>query len=146
MTIGCKNCAKQYTPTRKEQKYCSNTCRTQAWNAQKNAIKTHITNANDMDNINASNETETSSDAKTNAIIERILKEREEVFSAKLKTMELQHEKQILELRLNKLEQKVKDLEDDQGGGIKTADIMTALATYFSMQQKPTPTPTSQAQ
>lgn len=99
-----------------------------------------------MDNINASNETETSSDAKTNAMIERILKEREEVFSAKLKTMELQHEKQILELRLNKLEQKVKDLEDDQGGGIKTADIMTALATYFSMQQKPTPTPTPQAQ
>jgi hypothetical protein len=48
--------------------------------------------------------------------MERILREREEVFLTKLRAMETEHEKKILELRLTELESKVKDLEKDLDG------------------------------
>lgn len=129
----CQNtyCENTFTPKNETHKYCSSQCRKEAFEERKYA-----------ENAQIGTPVRTPVQEPVNDTLERILKEREDVFTAKLKAMELQHEKNILELRLNKLEAKVKDLEEDQGGGIKTADIMTAFATYFSMQQQQKTTPT----
>lgn len=138
MTIGCDNCGKEFTPKRPEQKYCTPSCRVKAFNARKNAILTHQINANDMDNINAHLTTiETHTSNKIDAMIERILSERQAVYESKMAAMQKEYENKILELRLSDLERKVKDLEsahEESSQGIKMQDVMAGVGSYFATQ------------
>jgi len=138
MTIGCDNCGKEFTRKRPEQKYCTASCRVKAFNARKNAISTHQINANDMDNINAPlTPIETHTSNKIDAMIERILSERQAVYESKMQAMQKEYENKILELRLSDLERKVNDLEkaqEENSGGIKMTDVMAGVGSYFATQ------------
>jgi predicted nucleic acid-binding Zn-ribbon protein len=133
MTIGCNNCGNEFSPKRTEQKYCSAACRVKAFNVRKNAILTHQINANDMDNINALQ----TDHKRIDETLERILNERQQVFETKLRQIETDYEKKLLELRLTDLEKKVKDLEkaaEESAGGIKMTDVMAGVGSYFATQ------------
>jgi hypothetical protein len=74
-------------------------------------------------------------------ILERILKERQDVFEAKLKNMEIEHERKILELRLSELEKKVRDLEKDSDSPGVSELLGGAIQGYMTYQaNKPTET------
>jgi superfamily II RNA helicase len=136
MTIGCNNCGKEFTPKRTEQKYCTASCRVKAFNARKNAILTHQINAKDMDSINAP----LTAEKRIDETLERILNERQAVFETKLKQIETDYERKLLELRISELEKKVKDLEKatEDDGGVKMADVIAGVGSYFAaMQQQP---------
>ena len=136
MTIGCNNCGKEFTPKRPEQKYCTASCRVKAFNARKNAILTHQINAKDMDSINAP----LTAEKRIDETLERILNERQAVFETKLKQIETDYERKLLELRISELEKKVKDLEKatEDDGGVKMADVIAGVGSYFAaMQQQP---------
>jgi hypothetical protein len=68
--------------------------------------------------------------------MERILKEREEVFLSKLKTMETEHEKKILELRLTEVENRLKDLEKElDGSSPNISELLgSAVQGYIAYQ------------
>jgi hypothetical protein len=99
---------------------------------QKNANLTpNLTPNNDMINeqINAKK--------VIDETLERILAERQQVFETKLKQQESEFNNKLLEIRLNELEKKVKDLEkdankDEGGFGISMPDMVNAAATYFA--------------
>lgn len=134
----CNNCGKEFTPNRPEQKYCSASCRVKSFNARKNALETHNFNANDMESINAPVTTiETHTSNKIDAMIERILSERQAVYESKMQAMQKEYENKILELRLTDLERKVKDLEsahEESSQGIKMQDVMAGVGSYFATQ------------
>jgi hypothetical protein len=136
MTIGCSNCGKEFTPKRPEQKYCTASCRVKAFNARKNAILTHQINVNDMDNPNA----HITAEKRIDETLERILNERQAVFETKLRQIETEYERKLLELRIVELEKKVRDLEKatEDDGGVKMADVIAGVGSYFAaMQQQP---------
>jgi hypothetical protein len=133
MITTCINCEKEFTPKRPEQKYCTASCRVKAFNARKNAILTHQINANDMDNINAP----LTAEKRIDETLERILNERQAVFETKLRQIETDYEKKLLELRLLELEKKVRDLEkiqEESSNGIKMQDVMAGVGSYFATQ------------
>jgi hypothetical protein len=133
MIIGCNNCGKEFTPKRPEQKYCTASCRVKAFNTRKNAFLTPQINANDMDNINAP----LTAEKRIDETLERILNERQAVFETKLRQIETDYEKKLLELRLLELEKKVRDLEktqEENSNGIKMQDVMAGVGSYFATQ------------
>lgn len=133
MIIGCNNCGKDFTPKRPEQKYCTASCRVKAFNARKNAILTPQINANDMDNINAP----LTAEKRIDETLERILNERQAVFETKLRQLETDYERKLLELRIVELEKKVRDLEktaEESSQGIKMQDVMAGVGSYFATQ------------
>ena len=111
MKINCNNlyCENEFSPKNDGHKYCSSACRKEAFDERKHSENAHVGTPVITPVIQPvqTHVTET---------MERILKEREEVFLSKLKAMETEHEKKILELRLTELESKVKDLEKDLDG------------------------------
>lgn len=133
MIIGCNNCGKEFTPKRPEQKYCTASCRVKAFNARKNAFLTPQINANDMDNINAP----LTAEKRIDETLERILNERQAVFETKLRQLETDYERKLLELRIVELEKKVRDLEktaEESNQGIKMQDVMAGVGSYFATQ------------
>lgn len=133
MIIGCNNCGKEFTPKRPEQKYCTASCRVKAFNTRKNAFLTPQINANDMDNINGP----LTAEKRIDETLERILNERQAVFETKLRQIETDYEKKLLELRLLELEKKVRDLEklqEENSNGIKMQDVMAGVGSYFATQ------------
>jgi len=133
MIIGCNNCGKEFTPKRPEQKYCTASCRVKAFNARKNAFLTPQINANDMDSINAS----LTAEKRIDETLERILNERQAVFETKLRQLETDYERKLLELRIVELEKKVRDLEktaEESSQGIKMQDVMAGVGSYFATQ------------
>ena len=134
----CNNCGKEFTPKRPEQKYCCASCRVKSFNARKYAHITDNFNANDMESINAPlTPIETHTSNKIDAMIERILSERQSVYESKMEAMRKEYENKILELRLTDLERKVKDLEklqEESASGIKMQDVMAGVGSYFATQ------------
>lgn len=133
MIIGCNNCGKEFTPKRPEQKYCTASCRVKAFNARKNAFLTPQINANDMDNINGP----LTAEKRIDETLERILNERQAVFETKLRQLETDYERKLLELRIVELEKKVRDLEktaEESSQGIKMQDVMAGVGSYFATQ------------
>lgn len=133
MITGCNNCGKEFTPKRPEQKYCTALCRVKAFNARKNAFLTPQINANDMDNINAP----LTAEKRIDETLERILNERQAVFETKLRQLETDYERKLLELRIVELEKKVRDLEktaEESNQGIKMQDVMAGVGSYFATQ------------
>lgn len=128
----CIFCTNDFKPIKSTQKYCGSSCRVKAFNVQKNAKLTqNLTPNNDMINeqINAKK--------VIDETLERILAERQQVFETKLKQQESEFNNKLLEIRLNELEKKVKDLEkdankDEGGFGISMPDMVNAAATYFA--------------
>jgi hypothetical protein len=83
------------------------------------------------------NATETQSAKQVDAMLERILNERQQVFESKIATMQKDSENKILELRLSDLERKVKDMEkiqEESSSGIKMQDVMAGVGSYFATQ------------
>ena len=111
MKVNCSNlyCENEFLPKNESHKYCSSQCRKEAFDERK-----HLENAN----VGTPVITPVITPVQTHITdtMERILKEREEVFLSKLKTMETEHEKKILELRLTEVENRLKDLEKDLDG------------------------------
>ena len=133
MIIGCNNCGKEFTPKRPEQKYCTASCRVKAFNTRKNAFLTPQINANDMDNINGP----LTAEKRIDETLERILNERQAVFETKLRQLETDYERKLLELRIVELEKKVRDLEktaEESNQGIKMQDVMAGVGSYFATQ------------
>ena len=111
MKVNCSNlyCENEFLPKNESHKYCSSQCRKEAFDERKHSENAHVGTPVITPVIQPvqTHVTET---------MERILREREEVFLTKLRAMETEHEKKILELRLTELESKVKDLEKDLDG------------------------------
>jgi hypothetical protein len=91
-----------------------------------------------MESINAPlTPIETHTSNKIDAMIERILSERQSVYESKMEAMRKEYENKILELRLTDLERKVKDLEsahEESSQGIKMQDVMAGVGSYFATQ------------
>jgi hypothetical protein len=86
-----------------------------------------------MDNVNGLQ----TDHKRIDETLERILNERQQVFETKLRQIETDYEKKLLELRLTDLEKKVKDLEkaqEESSGGIKMTDVMAGVGSYFATQ------------
>jgi hypothetical protein len=142
MEMQCTNCGKNYNASKQWQKYCSNACRVSAHNKRTHATETQQNNETITQQINAmetqpNNELETQSKKALDAMLERILSEREAVFQSKITAMEKDYQNKILELRLLDLEKKVNDLEkaqEENSGGIKMTDVMAGVGSYFATQ------------
>ena len=142
MNKECNNCGKGFNAIKQWQKYCSNACRVSAHKKGTHAIETQQINAIETQQINAmetqnNNATETQSTKQIDAMLERILNERQQVFESKIATMQKDYENKILELRLTDLERKVKDLEklqEESASGIKMQDVMAGVGSYFATQ------------
>jgi hypothetical protein len=142
METKCSNCGIDFKPLKRWQKYCCNACRVSAHKKGAHAIETQQINAIETQQINAmetqnNNATETQSAKQVDAMLERILNERQQVFESKIATMQKDYENKILELRLTDLERKVKDLEklqEDSASGIKMQDVMAGVGSYFATQ------------
>jgi hypothetical protein len=94
-----------------------------------------------MESINAPlTPIETHTSNKIDAMIERILSERQAVYESKIQAMQKEYENKILELRLIELERKVKDLEKatEDDGGVKMADVIAGVGSYFAAMQPKT--------
>jgi hypothetical protein len=114
-------------------KYCSSQCRKEAFDERK-----HLENANVGTPVLTPVNTHVQ--AHVSETMERILKEREEVFLSKLKAMETEHEKKILELRLTELEHKVKTLEKDLESPGMSEMLGGAIQGFMAYQaNKPSP-------
>jgi uncharacterized membrane protein YheB (UPF0754 family) len=86
-----------------------------------------------MDSINAP----LTAEKRIDETLERILNERQAVFETKLRQIETDYEKKLLELRLQELEKKVRDLEkiqEENSNGIKMQDVMAGVGSYFATQ------------
>lgn len=116
-TTNCNYCSAEFSQKNPTHKYCSNSCRVQAHNDKKNELINEPINAPfNAYKTQTNNEVVTTynnAEKSAEIILERILKERQEVFEAKLRNLEIEHERKILELRLTDLEKKVRDLEKD---------------------------------
>jgi hypothetical protein len=137
MKTKCKNvyCENEFLPKNETHQYCSSQCRKESFEERK-----HTENAR----IGTPVQTPVQTNVQTNVTetMERILREREEVFLSKLRAMETEHEKKILELRLTELEHKVKDLEKElDGNGTNMSELLSgAIQGYMTYQSsKPTP-------
>lgn len=136
MKVNCSNlyCENEFLPKNESHKYCCSQCRKEAFDERKHSENAHagtpvITPVLQPVHTHV---TET---------MERILKEREEVFLSKLKAMETEHEKKILELRLTELEKKVRDLEKEVDGSSPNVTELLggAIQGYMAYQSsKPT--------
>ena len=134
MNKECNNCGKGFNAIKQWQKYCSNACRISSHNKRTHATETQQINAMETQQNNA---TETQSAKQIDAMLERILNERQQVFESKIATMQKDYENKILELRLSDLERKVKDLEklqEESASGIKMQDVMAGVGSYFATQ------------
>jgi hypothetical protein len=128
----CSHCRAEFEPTRSTQKYCSDSCRVQSFNAR---ITQQLT-PNLTQQLTPMNE-QINAKKIIDETVERILMERQQVFETKLRAQEAEYNNKLLELRLSELEKKVKDLEkeankDDGGFGISMPDMVNAAATYFA--------------
>lgn len=128
----CHYCQGEFQPTKSTQKYCSNSCRVQSFNAR---ITQQLT-PNLTQQLTPMNE-QINAKKIIDETVERILMERQQVFETKLRAQEAEYNNKIMELRLSELEKKVKDLEkeankDEGGFGISMPDMMNAAATYFA--------------
>ena len=140
----CLYCRAEFKPVKSTQKYCSNTCRVQSFNARiTQQLTPNLTHNNDMNNeqLNAKK--------LIDETVDRILMERQQVFETKLRAQEAEYNNKLLELRLAELERKVKDLEketskDEGGFGLSMPDVMNAAATYFATKMSNTTTPTNE--
>jgi len=137
MKTNCNNlyCENEFLPKNESHKYCSSQCRKEAFDERK-----HLENAS----IGTPVITPVRTHVETHVTdtMERILKEREEVFLSKLKTMETEHEKKILELRLTEVENRLKDLEKElDGSSPNISELLgSAVQGYMAYQSsKPTP-------
>jgi hypothetical protein len=89
-----------------------------------------------MDNPNA----HITAEKRIDETLGRILNERQAVFETKLRQIETEYERKLLELRIVELEKKVRDLEKatEDDGGVKMADVIAGVGSYFAaMQQQP---------
>jgi len=137
MKTKCNNlyCENEFSPKNETHKYCSSQCRKEAFDERKQIDNAHI-------GTHVQTPVQTPLGTHVTETMERILKEREEVFLSKLKTMETEHEKKILELRLTELEHKVKDLEKEMDGSSPGMSELLggAIQGYMQYQaSKPTP-------
>ena len=128
----CLYCRAEFKPSKSTQKYCSNSCRVQSFNAR---ITQQLT-PNLTHNLTPMNE-QINAKKIIDETVERILMERQQVFETKLKQQESEYNNKLMELRLSDLEKKVKDLEkdankDEGGFGISMPDMVNAAATYFA--------------
>ncbi len=138
----CHYCRAEFEPTRSTQKYCSDSCRVQSFNAR---ITQQLT-PNLTQQLTPMNE-QINAKKIIDETVERILMERQQVFETKLRAQEAEYNNKIMELRLSELEKKVKDLEkeankDEGGFGISMPDMMNAAATYFATKMSNNQTPT----
>jgi hypothetical protein len=136
----CLYCRAEFKPSKSTQKYCSNTCRVQSFNAR---ITQQLT-PNLTHNLTPMNE-QINAKKIIDETVERILMERQQVFETKLKQQESEYNNKLMELRLSDLEKKVKDLEkdankDESGFGISMPDMVNAAATYFATKSSNTST------
>jgi hypothetical protein len=134
MNRKCNNCGKDFHAIKQWQKYCSNACRVSAHKQGVHETETQQINAMETQQNNAM---ETQSTKQIDAMLERILNERQQVFESKILTMQKDYENKILELRLTELERKVKDLEklqEENSSGIKMQDVMAGVGSYFATQ------------
>jgi len=136
----CLYCRAEFKPSKSTQKYCSNTCRVQSFNAR---ITQQLT-PNLTHNLTPMNE-QINAKKIIDETVERILMERQQVFETKLKQQESEYNNKLMELRLSDLEKKVKDLEkdankDEGGFGISMPDMVNAAATYFATKNSNTST------
>ena len=136
MKVNCSNlyCENEFSPKNDAHKYCSSTCRKEAFEDRKHSDNAHV---------GTPVQTPVLQPVQTHVsdTMERILKEREEVFLSKLKAMETEHEKKILELRLTELEKKVRDLEKEVDGSSPNVSELLggAIQGYMAYQSsKPT--------
>jgi len=136
----CLYCRAEFKPSKSTQKYCSNSCRVQSFNAR---ITQQLT-PNLTHNLTPMNE-QINAKKIIDETVERILMERQQVFETKLKQQESEYNNKLMELRLSDLEKKVKDLEkdankDEGGFGISMPDMVNAAATYFATKSSNTST------
>ena len=136
----CSHCRAEFKPSKSTQKYCSNSCRVQSFNAR---ITQQLT-PNLTHNLTPMNE-QINAKKIIDETVERILMERQQVFETKLKQQESEYNNKLMELRLSDLEKKVKDLEkdankDEGGFGISMPDMVNAAATYFATKSSNTST------
>ncbi len=137
----CLYCQVEFKPSKSTQKYCSNTCRVQSFNAR---ITQQLT-PNLTDNLTPMTE-QINAKKQLDETMERILMERQQVFETRLKQQESDFNNKLLELRLSELERKVKDIEkenskDEGGFGISMPDVVNAAATYFATKMSNDTTP-----
>jgi len=137
----CLYCQAEFKPSKSTQKYCSNTCRVQSFNAR---ITQQLT-PNLTDNLTPMTE-QINAKKQLDETMERILMERQQVFETRLKQQESDFNNKLLELRLSELERKVKDIEkenskDEGGFGISMPDMVNAAATYFATKMSNDTTP-----
>lgn len=137
----CLYCRVEFKPSKSTQKYCSNSCRVQSFNAR---ITQQLT-PNLTHNLTPMNE-QINAKKIIDETVERILMERQQVFETKLRQQESEYNNKLMELRLSDLEKKVKDLEkdankDEGGFGISMPDVVNAAATYFATKMSNDTTP-----
>lgn len=129
-STNCAQCNNEFKRKTPEHIYCSNSCRMKAYNLRKNAPKNEYLNE-------YINEPITRSKTHINDVSERIIDEREHVFSSRLKVMEAQFENRLMELRLIELEKKIKELEKEEPStiaGIPTEIIVQMAVAYFTQK------------
>jgi len=140
MKTKCNNlyCENEFVSKNDAHKYCSSTCRKEAFEDRKHSenayLGTHVP-------THVQPPVRTHVETHITDTMERILKEREEVFLSKLKTMETEHEKKILELRLTEVENRLKDLEKElDGSSPGIGELLgSAVQGYMAYQSsKPT--------
>ena len=99
----CLYCRVEFKPSKSTQKYCSNSCRVQSFNAR---ITQQLT-PNLTDNLTPMTE-QINAKKIIDETIERILMERQQVFETKLKQQESEYNNKLMELRLSDLEKRLK--------------------------------------
>ena len=137
-TTNCNYCSAEFIQKNPTHKYCCNSCRVQAHNDTKNALINEPINA-PFNAFKTQNNNEVitnyhNAEKQAEIILERIIKERQDVFEAKLKNMEIEHERKILELRLSELEKKVRDLEKDSDSPGVSELLGGAIQGYMTYQ------------
>lgn len=137
MKTKCNNlyCENEFLPKNETHKYCSSQCRKEAFDERRNIDNAHI-------GTHVQTPVQTHIGTHVTETMERIIKEREEVFLSKLKAMETEHEKKILELRLTELEHKVKELEKEiDGSSPGVSELLGGAIQGYMQYQASKPTP-----
>ena len=136
MKTKCKNlyCENEFLPKNETHQYCSSQCRKEAFDERKHTENAHV-------GTHVITPVQPSVQTHVTETMERILKEREEVFLSKLRAMETEHEKKILELRLTELEHKVKELEKEiDGSSPGMTELLGGAIQGFMQYQSTKPT------
>lgn len=136
MKTKCNNlyCENEFLAKNESHKYCCSQCRKEAFEDRKHSENAHV-------GTHVITPVPTPVQTHITDTMERILKEREEVFLSKLKAMETEHEKKILELRLTEVENRLKDLEKElDGNSPGIGELLgSAVQGYIAYQSsKPT--------